>query len=68
MTGHPVDAAPCPLCGASVPADRRCASCGLAPGFGPGRRDPLRGTPLRVLVATVLAVYVATLGIVALIR
>ena len=68
MSGPPVSVPPCPLCGAPASEDRRCATCGLAPGFGPGRPNPLRGRPLGVLVVTVLVVYLATLGIVAVIR
>ncbi len=63
MSGEGV---PCPLCALPKDPDERCPSCGLTPEFGPDRPSPFAGATVWLMLGAILAVFVATLAVVAL--
>jgi len=75
--GAPDDGAPeipgapstCALCGTMVPAaDIRCPECRMDARFGPGQPRAFSRATLWALVGVLVAVYLVTLGLVALVR
>ncbi len=66
---RPLEPSTCGLCGAQVPADaERCPECRMTAGFGPGEPRPFSRIAAWGLGAVLLAVYLVTLGVVALAR
>lgn len=59
----------CPLCGAAVMHGvERCPTCNMHLGFGPDAPSPFRRVTTWGLVVALVAVYVATLAVVAVAR
>ncbi|MEX2256017.1 MAG: hypothetical protein WEC34_11320 [Acidimicrobiia bacterium] len=65
----PLTSGICPLCGAgTLPIDERCEACGCSLAGVDGRPSPFSRSGFLWSVAAFVAVYLATLAIVALTR